>query len=97
MVSSASGGDAQALPLWAVEDGQRVIGVAYSGERGGGLLWSNYVQEQRSQQDIGSRPGDLDTRARHSGCEVRDGEKWVLNIWVRLGPAFVRLAGLNES
>jgi tetratricopeptide (TPR) repeat protein len=80
-------------PLWPVEDGQSIVGVAYKGERGGGLLWSNYVQGVQSGVD--PRQGELDNRARHSGCEVVEGEKWVLNIWVRLGPSFVRLAGLE--
>lgn len=86
-----SNSGAPALPLWAVEGGDRIIGAAYAGERGGGLLWSNYLQGRDTQSGGGSR----DDRARHSGCEVHGGEKWVLNVWVRLSLSFVRLAGLE--
>ena len=68
-------------------------GFAYEGERGGGLLWSNY----RVQEEHGSprQQGRLDQRAWHSGCEVKAGEKWVLNIWIKLSSSFV--AALKEA
>ena len=89
----STAGGSHSGPITSVEDGESIIGVAYKGERGGGLLWSNYAQG--TQSGVGPRPGDLDDRARHSGCKVVEGEKWVLNIWVRVGPSFVRLARLE--
>ena len=80
-------------------------GVAYSGERGGGkapsqstvacddqayydrlrvvagLLWSNYDAKGGGHRD--------ERGARHSGCEVLGGEKWVLNLWLRLSGSVV--------
>ena len=46
-------------------------GHAFRLSPGSALLWLNY------------REGMVDERTRHSGCEVLEGEKWVLNLWVR--------------
>ena len=46
-------------------------GHAFRLSPGSALLWLNY------------REGMVDERTRHSGCEALEGEKWVLNLWVR--------------
>ena len=46
-------------------------GHAFRLRSGSALLWLNH------------REGRVDERTRHSGCEVLEGEKWVLNLWVR--------------
>jgi hypothetical protein len=54
--------------------------LAVRPEAGLGLLWYNDDTQ-----------GRLDERARHAGCRVLRGEKWVLNLWVWLRPNALRM------
>ena len=45
--------------------------------KGTAVFWYNNVLDEKT-----GKMGEVDKLSLHGGCDVKDGEKWVANLWI---------------